>query len=181
MAICPNCGARVGLNNKCPHCGSLLKTQNSNSNSFIEQLKDVTSDFSQKPTCSKEVFEGLVVNALLTASETEKNIYQARIIDYTNNYLNGGTGIINNPQKSDYINRGENAEGRYVTNGTYSDAVAYKPHRQRMPRAKLAFLLACIVGGLAIIVGTSVGVPLGVRASKENKIAAVRQYGVGVS
>ena len=167
MAICPNCGANIGINSKCPHCGSLLN--NENSNHFIKQLKDVTGDFSHKPTCNDEVFQEIVVQALTTASVSELSIYQERIIAYTHNYLIGGTGIVNNPYPTSYLNTGEVPEGRYLQKGFDSRAVSFKRIRRKIPKAKLALLLTCVIGGLAVIVGTSVGVPLGVRATKEKQ------------
>ena len=104
MKRCPNCGSFVS-GDVCPACGTVIpkETENkpntstsstSSKGSPIEQLKKYTSDFTKKPSCSDSEFKNLVVDTMVNSSSSEKNIYEDRIKAYSNNYLNGGTGVV---------------------------------------------------------------------------------------
>ena len=171
MAICPNCGANVGFSKVCPHCGTPIGAKAPEQTSNIEQIKQTTNNFSQKPTCGDTEFKEMVVKFLANASESEKNTYSTRVKAYSTNYKNGGTGIINNPVKSEYARSGGEASD-FTTGGTTVAAAttsskAPKP-KKPLNKKTLVIVMASILG-VALVVGCAVGIPLGVRAVQQRR------------
>ena len=166
MAKCPNCGANVGFSKVCPYCGTEIVSSNApKQTSNIEQIKEVTKNFTEKPTCSEAEFQEMVVKFLANASEKEKNIYGARVNAYSENYRSGGTGIVNNPVKSEYARSGGEASN-FESSGTTA-AIAASPSngpKKAKNKKTLVIVMASILG-LAVVIGCAVGIPAAVRAA----------------
>lgn len=175
MALCPNCGANVGFSKVCPHCGTVVVSNAPKQTSNIDQIKEVTKDFTQKPTCSDAEFKEMVVKFLANASASEKSLYEARIKAYSQNYKDGGTGIVNNPVKSEYARSGGEASN-FSSGGTTVAAPVASSGGGRSGRGggsnkKTLVIVACALLGAAVVIGCAVGIPLGVRAAKQKKAA----------
>ena len=177
MAVCPNCGANVGFAKVCPHCGSTLGTNVSEQTSTIEQIKETTSNFSQKPTCSDSEFQEMVVKFLANGSAGEKNIYEARVKAYCANYRNGGTGIVNNPIKSEYVRSGEEATTLVSSDSPVAAAAVASSKAKSKPfSSKKLAVITCAILGAVLVIGCAVGIPVGVHAAKEKKTSDVTLY-----
>ena len=173
MAICPKCGASIGVVKVCPYCGEALgakanKVQVEGA-SKIDQIKEVTNDFKERPTCSDDEFKSLVVSFLSTASLAEKGIYESRIKAYLDNYLNGGNGIVNNPVPVEYAHSGAAAteQGAIAEAALEAAARVVEPPKPKVkkPRKKIkkkVLIPLLIVGGL-VLVGGGTGAVIGIR------------------
>ena len=184
MAICPNCGANIGFSKKCPHCGTTLSGSNeSKQTSNIEQIKELTQNFTQKPSCSDSEFQEMVVKFLANASETEKNMYGVRVKAYSENYRIGGTGIINNPVKSEYARSGSEASfagsGEAVKAATSYGATkgskSPKTPKSHKPVNKKIFIIStCALLGVGVVVGGVFGVKAIINTVTSKKNSANR-------
>ena len=177
MAICPNCGANVGFAKVCPHCGTVVVSNAPKQTSNIEQIKQTTNNFTQKPTCTEAEFKEMVVKFFANASEAEKNTYGARVRAYSENYRAGGTGIVNNPVKTEYARSGGDASN-FSSGGTAVAAPVASSRggrggRSGGPNKRTIVILACALLGAAVVIGCAVGIPLAVRASKQRKQAVM--------
>lgn len=161
--ICPNCGKDMGTALVCPACGTRINNPSAQGSSSpqIEKLIEVTSNFSKKPTCSESEFKKLVIAALVECPAVEKSQYEQRIKAYTDNFLKGGNGVVQEaPVAGGYLNAEPGSAG--------APAPMAPTSSPKKPVNKKAIIItACIVGGLALIGGT-VGIIVGVTKSRNS-------------